>query len=408
MTLIRNTSKFVMYLCYIRITNATNYLKQTDMNKTSFITKEVVAVSIIAVAILSSCNKLDFPDGHSEFKKVSEMLYEVTYSDYGSEAPNDSYDAINGDMACSSVRNGDFVGRNFDYYMNQCPTFVIHTTGKEGRYATIGVGRLAGITPAMVEAGLPQEKMELLPWALTDGMNEKGLCVNSNVVSKEDWGDTPHTGTRKDSPELNVLVAIRPLLDHCSTVKEALDYLDSHNITPLASQSMNLHLMISDPKETYVVEFIDNRIVAKPFNIMTNYYLCYDSIPDHATGVERYRILAENYEKGGKSMQGMWELMKMVRYSNLYDYPKYKWYSEYSSFIPYSMMTDEAVINKLNAILESDAADWPGELEYVKEHGLREESEWWHTVHNTIYDIQNKKIWVTVHEWYDRVKEFSL
>ena len=35
--------------------------------------------------------------------------------------------------------------------------------------------------------------------------------------------------------------------------------------------------------------------------------------------------------KGGESMQDMWELMKMVRYSNLYDYPKYKWYSEYSS-----------------------------------------------------------------------------
>ena len=367
-----------------------------------------VAVSIITVAMLSSCNRLDFTDEHSEIKKVSEMLYEVTYSDYGSEAPNGSYDAISGDMACSSVRNGNYVGRNFDYYMNQCPTFVIRTTGKDGRYATIGVGRLAGINAAMVESGLPQDKMELLPWALSDGMNEKGLCVNSNVVSKEDWGDTPHTGTRKDAPELNILVAIRPLLDHCSTVKEALDYLDKHNITPLASRAMNLHLMISDPNETCVVEFIDNRIVAKPFNIMTNYYQCYDSITDHAMGVERYNILAENYGKGGESMQGMWELMKMVRYTNLYDYPDYKWYSEYSSYIPYSMMNDGAAINKLNAILESDAGDWPGELEYVKEHGLREESEWWETVHNTIYDIRNNIIWVTVHEWYDKVKEFSL
>ena len=371
----------------------------------------IVAMLLGALMPFSSCNKLennDFPDGHSEIRKVSELLYEVTWSDYSSEAPNDSFDAITGDMACSSVRNGDFVGRNFDFFMNQCPTFVIRTTGKEGRYATIGVGRLAGINAAMVEAGLPQDKAELLPWALMDGMNEKGLCVNSNVLSKSDWGDTPHTGTRKDAPELNVLVAIRPLLDYCATVKEALDYLNKHNITPLASQGMNLHLMISDPKETYVVEFINNRIVAKPFNIMTNYYLCLDSITDCAMGVERYNILAANYEKGGESMQDMWELMKMVRYSNLYDYPKNKWYSEYTSYIPYSLMSDEAVINKLNAILESDAGDWPEELEYVKEHGLREESEWWVTVHNSIYDIRNKKIWVTVHEWYDRKAEFCL
>ena len=100
--------------------------------------------------------------------------------------------------------------------------------------------------------------------------------------------------------------------------------------------------------------------------------------------------------------------LKMVRYSNLYDYPKYKWYSEYSSYIPYSMMNDEENINKLNAIFEEDAGEWQEELEYVKEHGLREESEWWDTANNTIYDIRNKKVWVTVHEWYDQKAEFNL
>ena len=145
-----------------------------------------------------------------------------------------------------------------------------------------------------------------------------------------------------------------------------MDYLGKYNITPLASQEMNLHLMISDPKETYVVEFINNKIVAKPQYIMTNYHLCLDSIPDYAV------ILAENYEKGGE------------------------------------MMNDEENINKLNAILEEDAGEWQEELEYVKEHGLCEESEWWDTANNTIYDIRNKKVWVTVHEWYDQKAEFNL
>lgn len=85
--------------------------------------------------------------------KVADMLYEVVFDEYSSEAPDSAATAeMSGDMGCSGVRNGGFVGRNFDYIMNQCPTFVIRTTAKEGRYATIGVGRLAKINSEMVEA----------------------------------------------------------------------------------------------------------------------------------------------------------------------------------------------------------------------------------------------------------------
>lgn len=361
--------------------------------------------------VLLGCDKgddVEIESRHSEFCKISRMLYEVTYTDYGSEFPNDSYDDISGDMACSCVRNGDFQGRNFDYYMNQCPTIVVRTTAKEGRYATVGVARLAHTSEASVESGLSQDRIDLLPWALFDGMNEKGLVVSSNVVSRNDWGETPHTGTNRDAPELNVICVIRPLLDNCATVKEALDYLRRYNITPMESEYMNLHFMISDPDESYVVEFINNRIVARPQYIMTNYYLFLDSITDSAVGVERYDILKENYGMGGESMRGMWNLMRMVRYSNQYDFPKYKWYSEYSLYFPYSTIGDEDVRGMLDAMLAEQAEEWPEELEYVGAHGFREDSDWWDTVHNSIYDIRNGKLWVTVHEWYDCVYEFSI
>lgn len=172
------------------------------------------------------------------------MLYEVTYDEYSSEIPDSSASVeMSGDMACSSVRNGGFVGRNFDYFMNQCPTFVIRTTAKENRYATIGVGSLAKITSKTVESGLPEEKLDLLPWFLHDGMNEKGLVVNSNVVCKADWGEIPHTGTNPDAPEINDLFLARPLLDNCATVEEAVEYLQNYNITPMNSEVMDLHLM---------------------------------------------------------------------------------------------------------------------------------------------------------------------
>lgn len=375
----------------------------------------VIATTLLAAAPwFSSCNKQDssMPDGHSEIKKVSDMLYEVTYSDYSDVAPNGAYDEISGDLACSSVRNGDFHGRNFDYFANQCPTIVVRTTAKEGRYATIGVARLAKTSEAMIDYGLPKEKMDLLPWALFDGMNEKGLVVNANVVSKKDWGKIDHTGTDNTLPELNVIVVIRPLLDYCATVKDALDYLKAHNITPMGSEKMNLHLMISDPDSTCVVEFINNQIVAKRQNIMTNYHLLKDDgeIPEYAVGVERYGILEKNYALGGKSMQGMFELMQMARYTNMYK-SENKWYSELVSpgVVSYADIKNNPEIKPLLDIeLEKSEKEWAEELEYIEKNGFREETLWWDTTHNSIYDIRNKRLWVTVHEWYDKVKEFSL
>ena len=328
--------------------------------------------------------------------KVADMLYEVTYDEYSSEIPDSSASVeMSGDMACSSVRNGGFVGRNFDYFMNQCPTFVIRTTAKENRYATIGVGRLAKITSKTVESGLPEEKLDLLPWFLLDGMNEKGLVINSNVLFKADWGEIPHTGTNPGAPELNDLFLVRPLLDNCATVDEAVTYLQNYNITPMNSEIMDLHYMISDPEKTCVVEFFNNEIVVKEQNIMTNYFINIDKIPDHPDGLERMQVLQENYDEGN-TMEGMYQLMQRAKYTNSY-YASNKWYSEqgltYSQILELPDNAEEALI--------PTQEEFEQEKEYVKKNGLRETTEWWDTTHNTIYDIENKKIWVTVHERYE-------
>ena len=328
--------------------------------------------------------------------KVADMLYEVTYDEYSSEIPGSSASVeMSGDMACSSVRNGGFVGRNFDYFMNQCPTFVIRTTAKENRYATIGVGRLAKITSKTVESGLPEEKLDLLPWFLLDGMNEKGLVINSNVLFKADWGEIPHTGTNPGAPELNDLFLVRPLLDNCATVDEAVTYLQKYNITPMNSEIMDLHYMISDPEKTCVVEFFNNEIVVKEQNIMTNYFINIDKIPDHPDGLERMQVLQENYDEGN-TMEGMYQLMQRAKYTNSY-YASNKWYSEqgltYSQILELPENAEEALI--------PTQEEFEQEKEYVKKNGLRETTEWWDTTHNTIYDIENKKIWVTVHERYE-------
>ena len=42
---------------------------------------------------------------------------------------------------CSAVHNGNFVGRNLDYFVNDMPMFVVHVAANStGRLASIGIG----------------------------------------------------------------------------------------------------------------------------------------------------------------------------------------------------------------------------------------------------------------------------
>ncbi|MBQ0016603.1 MAG: linear amide C-N hydrolase [Bacteroidales bacterium] len=366
-----------------------------------------IVVGLALGLLMVSCKTDETNDSNKiAFQKISNMLYEVTYDNYSSE-PVGTYEEINGEMACSSVRNGNYHGRNFDFFMNQSSSIVIHTTAKPNRYATIGVARLAKVNDEMINSGLTDRQIQILPWAMVDGINEKGLVVNANVVAKSDEGTIPHTGTKPGAPELNIFFAIRAMLDNCATVQEALNYLNAHNITPFASQKTNLHLMISDTIETYVVEIINNAIVAKPQIIMTNYFVNMDTIPNHALGVERYKILSEHYAEGGTSMEGMWNLMKRVRYSESY-YAKNKWYSEIAASHDINYKDIPLYYDTLDKILEEYESKWIAEKEYILNNGLRTDTPWWNTSSNSVYDIKNKILWVTVHEQYDQKHEFRL
>ena len=360
-------------------------------------------ISTILLVCLLTALLPTFAAAENEFgqvKKVADMLYEVTFDEYSAEAPDAlATEEMSGDMGCSGVRNGNFVGRNFDYIMNQCPTFVIRTTAKEGRYATIAVGRLARINSEIVEAGLPQEKLDLLPWFLLDGINEKGLVVNDNVLFKSDWGEVPHTGTNPGAPELNDNFLTRALLDNCATADEAIEYLKKFNITPMHSEMMDLHYMISDPGKTYVVEFINNEMVVQEQNIITNYFINMDQIPEHPDGLERMQVLKENYDEGS-TMEGMYQLMQRAKYSNMFD-PDKKWYSELGLTYPriQEILRDgDEGTDKMMKILQEAFAH---ELEYVKENGFREKTDFWTTSHTTVYDIKNLKMWITVRERYE-------
>ena len=325
--------------------------------------------------------------------KVTDCLYEITLSDYPSEAPDHNPADFSNEAHCSSVRNGIYYGRNMDFLISEIPTFVVHTTAAPGRHATMGICRVPNVTDRDIEAGLTDEQLTKLPWIMYDGINDAGLFCNVNVTPAADCG-IPHTSPNPGKPDITNTFLIRALLDNCASVEEAVEYVNNHNVKrgTLSNglEAWDLHYMIGDSQRTVVLEFLDNKAVFKDNEIMTNFFV--NLLPEYtpnADGIERYNILKEHYAEGGESMEGMWNLMRSVRYSQAYD-PATEpfWNSEFHAE-PEEIQVD---IDNFRNFKETG--------HYTPEMGL------WRTEHNSVYNVADKILWVTIHEDYDNRYEF--
>lgn len=335
--------------------------------------------------------------------KVADYLWEITVNDYASTAPECLFGKVAVDFGCSAVRNGNFYGRNLDFFVNEKAEVVIHTPARNGRHAAIGVGLMNHMTDAQVAEGLTAEQISMLPWGMYDGINDAGLFCNMNVVDYADGGEC--TGTNPGKPEVHTAFLIRELLDNCGSVDEAIAYINSRNIICDIVGGFNLHFMIGDPGKNVVVEFINNEVVVRDHNIMTNFYVNMDALTPNADGVERYAILKEHYAEGGESMEGMRKLMKRVRYSQAYDPTVVPfWKSEFHENGRYSWDDpDEVILADPNVQAQiANFAHFRETGEYILEMGL------WFTTHNSVYDISGRKLRVTVRENYDRYFDFEL
>lgn len=361
--------------------------------------KKFLFIPAIAAVMLCSCkNQVQQP------VKVAPYLFEVTVNDYLADAPDNLIEESLTDFNCSAVRNGNYYGRNLDFFVSEASEFVVHTPAKDGRHACVGVSRLLHMTDAEIEAGLTAEQLAILPWGMFDGINDEGLYCNMNVVPSSDAG-IPHTSPNPGMPDINCIFLVRALLDNCANVDEAIEYVNNHNVIGMDRGGFDLHFMIGDPEKTVVLEYVDNKAVFVEHNIMTNFYVSrLPELTPHADGIERYDILMQNYAEGGESMQGMWNLMRRVRFSQAYD-PEVApfWKSE---FLTGDFNIDTPVEEILaDEGVQKNVADFKNFKltgEYTPEMKL------WFTVHSSVYDIANKALWVTIREDYEKHYEFSL
>ena len=304
-------------------------------------------------------------------RPLPKYLHELYFSD---SYPEDAawYYASRGNGktngGCSSVRDGGFLYRNFDYPLDDRAEFVVHMFPGSARFASIGVAQVGtNLTEKMVTSGKPSRWYKCLPGATVDGINENGVVAEVNVVD----GD-PHEAGWPTNGTIHCLGAVRWVLDNATSAGESASNLVDHLFFP-AGFSQNLHWMIADERETWIVENGTAQIVlypAHPTAVMTNFRL----YPTHSDGAgqERYNMLMF----GGANITNVW-------YTNAYS-PIADWASEFKS------VAEQNAATNAWANLGTMAA-------------RRATGAFWQSVHTSIYDITNKVLRLAVQEqddWY--------
>lgn len=317
---------------------------------------------------------------------------------------------------CSSVRNGNWYGRNLDWTYDENAEFLVRTPNTNGRYASIGVASaIPGLTNDFVKTKEDSKLYKIVPFMLADGINEKGLVVNTNVVPL-DKGITSRTiPAVSEEVEICSLMLVRYVLDHFTTAKAAAEYIRDHMAvympTTLLQMKYQTHYMIADENKTYLVEFVGNETVIsemdKPY--MTNFYLVdvafnqdgkvytpadvadehlpsENNITDYGSGLERYNLIVDNYDSAN-SKDGMRELMDKLKYTNAYKSSTDPfWYTEF--------------VGANNLTVNDDVEDYIPVVTAAIEmfENRTRDSKTWQTTHSVIYDIAERKAYIIVQE----------
>lgn len=262
-------------------------------------------------------------------EKITDYLFYLDIDfdlDYDAAAAYAEAHSILNESACSSVRKGGLLGRNLDWSYDETAEFVVNVHATKGRHASVGIATgLSALTNAFAESGAWSDLYALLPFGTTDGVNDRGVCIEMNTVrGHQDW-----YAQIDDDNDVKLTLGMVPryVLDNADSAAHAITLLGQVDILPpIAELPADVHFMIADEKQTFAVEFIPDgsggtemAVMELPdaddhLPIMTNFYL-WDYFDDSETiigaGEERYQTLAQGYE-GIESEQDVFALLAEV------------------------------------------------------------------------------------------------
>lgn len=350
------------------------------------------------------------PPKYYNKRKIEDYLYDITYGnidyDYAYEYFKPS---VSG--GCSTVRNGNFVGRNFDWLYNNQVQFIVHTPTSFDHYATIGV---SGIIPNVEQDNVEDEEIivdgvdmfKLVPFYLLDGLNEKGVFCTHNLVplDDKDYPTTIVTAKIEERERISIPMLTRFVVDKFKNAKEAVDYIRDY-VTLFFPDEMiddgyQSHFMIGDGYSTYIIEFINNELQILKEKYITNFNISnveFDKdrkvqyppteygIDEYGFGLERWNIISENYKKSN-TLDGMEELMESLMMSNGYGEPF--WYSELVRKTDDSGST--ITVDTEPSLCETAKTEAIDDFENKD----RDNPKVTITCHSSIYDVIKKKLYI--------------
>lgn len=389
----------------------------------------------LSLLSLTSCEKAYYASA----KRVAPFLHEITYNDYEFDKNYETLyptDGVSFDFGCSAIRNGNYYGRNYDFYYSNSPSILVKMKGNDHRYKSIGVANHLSIEEKdliVAEDSKHSEHMiNIIPNFMLDGINEKGVVCNMNIVDIDDGGGRV-ISTNPGKPRVFLFFALRYVLDNASTAEDAIKLLNNVDIYSLETTTINVHFMIADINDTYIVEFITKNGITelraqkkseesddKP--IMTNFYnnmtveeeketytdeSAYKGYNNNASGTERYKFIEDNYADCATPF-GMWSVLHDIRFSQMYlnpnkpDYPSEDFSQEEISKAgedfddPELLATYRYIYNLTRYTLDGGYRD------------LGPSTDTWITMHSEVFNIEEKTLRLNVQEDYARTFNYDL
>lgn len=419
--------------------------------------KNLLSILIVVCLILgfSACSEKSHEAYQINKFESNPYLAEVWWGDdYDSLAAmkhlNEKYNQPTEAGGCTSWHKGNFHGRNIDWMMRDYATIIIHMPrSKNVKYSSVGL--LAG-NPVAVKSMLdndtsvPEKYRNVLASSIVDGINEKGVVINHNIV--------PYDGANYEkNGELTTTMVCRYVLDNCATAKEAIELLASKKVTQAVVKIAHdySHFMISDPTSSYVVEWIDGKFTATEFKadgkgdyvsakgqkaIMTNYFVglaeqyglgTNEFFKQHrmGAGVERTQTVDKMLETAS-TVEDHLNICKAVWYKPFCE-GKTQWYTENAGQYGINPQTGKAYWCRPDGtdIHEMDNDDvYAAAKELFKSSVMTDyyadfkangstispKNDYWYTQHSVVYDIKNLKGYLIMQEgmFSKEVIEFGL
>ena len=348
----------------------------------------------------------------TSLRRVTEYLYEADYADIDYDAAKEylkkDEDIIAMPGACSAFKDGDYYCRNFDWTYDHSAEFIVDVQPpkESDRFRTKGIcGGIKMFTEDFVkdDANDNNELYAILPFLMRDGMNEKGLFAEINVVPTWDPDNkNKSVPTEREVEEISALMLVRYILDNFSTAYTAIMYLkyfvSIYFPKALHDMGYECHWMIGDSRSTYCVEVIDNEVVitditAIPY--MTNFHIHNVEFEDDGTvytpdtqdethnavetnhihplgaGLERYNFIVRSRDM---SYLDYMDILKGLQYTNAYN-PYKRWFTEF--------------VGLRGLQVDSDPEDFEPVLEAAHEEYLnrdRDTGKTWQTCHSVVYN----------------------